>query len=64
MRINLLEKKIRAEVIKSYMEELHLPMAVCMTCGNTAKALREVGVEVDAVGANEEIGRASCRDRV
>lgn len=53
--INLLEKRIRAEVIKKYMERTGKKKAVCFTCGNAAKSLRETGVETLAIGEKEEL---------
>ena len=44
------EKHVRAEIIKRYMEQAGYSGAVCFTCGNAARALRSVGVEVLEVG--------------
>lgn len=51
---NLLEKKIRAEVIFDYLKESNKPLkVVCFTSGNSAKFLREQGIKVLAYGNNE-----------
>lgn len=39
-------KEIRARAIKRYMEKAGYEMAVCFSCGNASKALREIGVDV------------------
>lgn len=45
-RINQLQKKIRAEVIKEYLNAIGQNKCVCFTCGNASRYLREQGVEV------------------
>ncbi len=48
--INLLEKRLRADVIKKHLIQSHLPLeVVCFTCGNSSKYLTEAGVNVHAV---------------
>lgn len=54
-QINILEKTIRSEVIKEHMEALGIKKAVVFTCGNSAKFLRAAGVEVLAIGKDEEL---------
>ena len=44
-------KKIRAEVIKEYMEKADYKKAVCFSCGNAARALEDAGIEVLHIGA-------------
>ena len=39
-------KKIRAKVIKKYMDENNYTQAVCFTCGNASKELKKIGVNV------------------
>lgn len=39
-------KQIRAAVIRQYMEENGHTRAVCFSCGNASKALKEAGVDV------------------
>lgn len=48
---NLLEKQIRAKIVKEYMALAGYKKAVCFSCGNSSKALRDVGVDVVDVGA-------------
>jgi hypothetical protein len=55
ININVLEKKIRSQVIKEYMQATGYTRAVCFTCGNATKALRDEGVIVDSIGAHEEL---------
>lgn len=38
-------KKLRAEVIKEYLTENGIRGAVCFSCGNTSRALREAGID-------------------
>ena len=38
------EKRIRAEVVRAYMERNGIPYAVCFSCGNASRYLREAGV--------------------
>lgn len=49
------EKAIRAQVIRRHMAEAGLTRAVCFTCGNAARALRDAGVDVLAIGPHEGI---------
>jgi len=51
--INLDEKKIRAKVIKKYLNSCGKNKCVCFTCGNAGKALKEVGLNVVTVGDKE-----------
>lgn len=44
--INQVEKRIRAAVIREYMERNGITTAVCFSCGNASRALREAGVRV------------------
>lgn len=44
--INQVEKRIRAEVIREYMERNGIQSAVCFSCGNASRALRDAGVRV------------------
>ena len=53
--VNILEKQIRAQVIREYMEAIGQTKAVIFTCGNAAKYLRELGVPILAIGENEEL---------
>ena len=54
-RLNMLEKRIRAQVIKEHMKALRIKKAVCFTCGNAGRALQEAGIPTTTVGPNEEI---------
>lgn len=45
-------KKIRALAIKRYLENSKYKGVVCFTCGNAAKELKAIGVEVVEVGVN------------
>ena len=47
--INILEKKIRAIVVKEYIEAAGISSVVCYTCGNSSRYLREAGVDVEEV---------------
>lgn len=40
------EKRIRAQVIREYMERNGIAWAVCFSCGNASRALRDAGVRV------------------
>jgi hypothetical protein len=55
LKVNLLEKKIRAEVIKKYLNRIGTNECVCFTCGNASKYLREAGLDVISIGKNEEL---------
>ncbi len=44
--INQVEKRIRAAVIREYMERNGIQSAVCFSCGNASRALRDAGVRV------------------
>ena len=44
--INQVEKRIRAAVIREYMERNGIATAVCFSCGNASRALRDAGVRV------------------
>lgn len=48
-------KKIRAVVIKEYVEAAGYPGVVVFTCGNAANALREVGLQVVEVGPKGDL---------
>lgn len=39
-----IEKRIRAEVIKDFIERNDIPFAVCFSCGNSSTYLRKAGV--------------------
>lgn len=52
LEINLLIKRIRAQVIKEHLQKLGQNKCVCFTCGNAAKALKNEGLEVIEVGSN------------
>lgn len=41
-----IEKKIRAEVIKEHMIRNKIQTAVCFSCGNASKALKDAGVKL------------------
>lgn len=45
-------KKIRAQVIKQYMQESGYTKAVCFSCGNAADALIAEGVDTLHIGEN------------
>lgn len=49
--ITLPAKRVRAEVIKVYLEKCNKPLeVVCFTCGNAAEHLRDVGLDVIEIG--------------
>lgn len=48
--VNLLEKKIRAKVIKEYLVARGEDSCVCLTSGNSAKYLRKEGIKVIEIG--------------
>lgn len=54
-KINLLQKKIRAEVIKEYLTAAGQDKCICFTSGNAGKALKKVGLKVITVGENEPL---------
>lgn len=45
-------KKIRASVIREYMQNAGYDRAVCFSCGNAARALVEAGVNTLHIGKN------------
>ena len=45
-------KRIRAEVIREYMNDAGYTRAVCFSCGNAARALESAGVETIHIGEN------------
>lgn len=47
--INTVQKRIRARVIKDYLNGIGTNECVCITCGNAAQALVDIGVNVTAV---------------
>jgi hypothetical protein len=47
----MIEKYIRAKVIRRYMQEAGYTKAVCFTCGNAAIALRAEGVDTLEIGS-------------
>lgn len=47
-------KKIRANVIKEYLNKSSYNKVVCFSCGNSAKELKKAGVETLFVGENGE----------
>ena len=53
--INLIEKRIRAEIIKAHMKDLRIERAVCFTCGNASKALRKAGVKTLSIGPGQDL---------
>jgi len=55
MDINILEKQIRSQVIKQYLIDSGIKGAVCFSCGNSTKFLREAGVDVIGIGEKEEL---------
>ena len=55
LKVNLLEKKIRAEVIKEYLNRIGTNECICFTCGNASKYLREAGLDVISIGEKEEL---------
>lgn len=38
------EKRIRADVVRAYMGRNDIPFAICFSCGNASRYLREAGV--------------------
>jgi hypothetical protein len=50
--INLWQKALRAQVIKEHLGALGTNKCVCFSCGNAARALVEVGLNVVYVGNN------------
>lgn len=47
--INLLQKRARAQVIKSYLTAIGRESCVCYTCGNAGEALRRTGLQVRVI---------------
>jgi len=54
-KLNILEKQIRAEVIKDYLAAKGTKRCVCFTSGNSAKYLRLQGLKVIGVGDSQEL---------
>lgn len=52
---NTTQKEVRAQVIKKHLNAFGTNKCVCFTCGNAAKYLREIGVDVVAVGDKETL---------
>lgn len=48
--LNWIQKQLRARVIRDHLSRLGQRQAVCLTCGNAAKALEACGVHVVEVG--------------
>ena len=48
-KINHVQKRLRAVVVKAYMEEAEIEECVCYTCGNASKYLEAEGLEVTEV---------------
>jgi hypothetical protein len=48
-------KRIRAQIIKQYMQDAGYKKAVCFSCGNAGKALADAGVNVLHIGAQGEL---------
>lgn len=44
--ISLLEKSLRAKIIKKHMQANGYKEAVCFSCGNASKALKKEGVKI------------------
>lgn len=55
LEVNLLEKRIRAEIIREHLDAIGQHRCVCFTCGNSARALEEAGLVVVAVGDREPL---------
>lgn len=53
--LNLLEKQVRAAVIKDYLTAKGTKHCVCFTSGNSAKYLRLQGLTVLGVGDTQEL---------
>lgn len=53
--LNQLEKRLRTEVIKNYMDEERYAKAVCFTCGNAGKRLRDAGIETLTIGPGQDL---------
>ena len=48
-------KKLRAWAIKAYMMEAGYDKAVCFSCGNASKALKDVGVDTLDISKNGDL---------
>jgi hypothetical protein len=48
--INLLEKTLRAEIINDYLTSQRTRRCVCFSCGNSARLLRDTGLDVVYIG--------------
>jgi hypothetical protein len=53
--INLLQKKIRAKVIKKYLNGSGINKCVCFSSGNAATELKAVGLDVVHVGTRGDL---------
>lgn len=52
---NLLEKRIRAKVVKEYLDNLGSNRCVCFTSGNCSKELKKLGLNVIAIGNEQDL---------
>tara|TARA_Y100000296_G_C5072436_1_gene205617 strand:+ start:22 stop:522 length:501 start_codon:yes stop_codon:yes gene_type:complete len=52
---NILEKKLRSEIIKKHLNSIGKNKCVCFTCGNSSKYLREEGIDVLSIGEKEDL---------
>lgn len=48
-------KKIRSSIIKEYMAEAGYDKAVCFTCGNAGRELRQAGVDTVIIGGGGDM---------
>lgn len=51
--VNFWQKQLRAQVIAQHVRKLGQNKVVCFTCGNAARALEGMGLQVIAIGPNE-----------
>ena len=47
--INIIQKQIRAEVIRDYLLSIGQSSCVCFTCGNASKHLQAIGLDVKSI---------------
>ena len=47
--VSIVEKTVRARVIRDYMRLYDIKRAICFSCGNATRLLKEVGVDVLAI---------------
>ena len=62
--LEMLEKRLDIDERERYPRRSFRPVAFVLTDGKPTDSEEEWGRVIDRLGSNEEIGRASCRERV